>query len=258
MWRPVEVRSNTGSEGRVCEISQFPPSKHASVYHMIIHHCVSRYVLPYISSRSSSWHRAYAKRVTTRYGSSVVMVLHDTPTSTVRVFIPRRYGSLITEYDMTNINTRAVALNLVFAEHVLQLTHTFYPSSNKCNMSSVRHVFYLLHFSSDMSYHLQETWESERYSMARPRTCRPNHRPPHGISSHTLQGAGDNGGFHTYFVSAQVMFYLGTFTTFVAGVFNSYRAITLSIAIHDTLLQTLFQRGGSNYPTFTWTDITSG
>jgi hypothetical protein len=43
------------------------------------------------------------------------MVLQDSPTSTVRVFIPRRYGVLITEADMTNINSRAVALNLIFS-----------------------------------------------------------------------------------------------------------------------------------------------
>jgi hypothetical protein len=57
----------------------------------------------------------YAERVTTRYGSSVVMVLQDSPTSTVRVFIPRRYGILINDADMTNINTRAVALNLIYS-----------------------------------------------------------------------------------------------------------------------------------------------
>jgi hypothetical protein len=56
----------------------------------------------------------YAERVT-RYGSSVVMVLQDSPTTTVRVFIPRRYGVLITDADKTNINTRAVALNLIFS-----------------------------------------------------------------------------------------------------------------------------------------------
>jgi uncharacterized protein (DUF58 family) len=57
----------------------------------------------------------YAVRVTTRYGSSVVMVLQDSPTSTVRVIIPRRYGVLITDSDMTNINSRAVALNLIYS-----------------------------------------------------------------------------------------------------------------------------------------------
>jgi hypothetical protein len=60
------------------------------------------------------YHIAYAERVQTSYGASVFMVLRDSTITTVRVFIPRRYGVLVNDDDFTYINTQAVALNLIF------------------------------------------------------------------------------------------------------------------------------------------------
>jgi putative AlgH/UPF0301 family transcriptional regulator len=56
----------------------------------------------------------YAELVNIRFGSSVVMVLQHSTTGTVRVFIPRRYGVLISDEDITNINTRAATLSFAF------------------------------------------------------------------------------------------------------------------------------------------------
>jgi hypothetical protein len=42
------------------------------------------------------------------------MQLRDSPANTVRVFLPKRYGSIISVDDIHHINTHAVELNLVF------------------------------------------------------------------------------------------------------------------------------------------------
>jgi hypothetical protein len=56
----------------------------------------------------------FAERATTRFGSTVLMVIQDSPTSTVRVFLARRYATVVSSEDIAQINTKGVNLNLVF------------------------------------------------------------------------------------------------------------------------------------------------
>jgi formylmethanofuran dehydrogenase subunit D len=54
------------------------------------------------------------ERVTTRYGSTVLMVLRDSTMSMIRVFLPRRYASIITDDDIEQINSHTVPLYVVY------------------------------------------------------------------------------------------------------------------------------------------------
>jgi len=53
------------------------------------------------------------KRLNTKYGVAVVLTLQGPEDSVVQVFLPQRYSDVITD-DLTAINTKAVALNLVY------------------------------------------------------------------------------------------------------------------------------------------------
>jgi hypothetical protein len=56
----------------------------------------------------------FAERVTTRFGSTVLMVIQDSPKSTVKVFLPRRYATVVSSEDIAQINAQGVNLHLVF------------------------------------------------------------------------------------------------------------------------------------------------
>ena len=56
----------------------------------------------------------HAERVTTRYGLSVLVAIMDSPSSSVKVFLPRRYGDVVTDEDLEAINTQRVALLLLY------------------------------------------------------------------------------------------------------------------------------------------------
>jgi hypothetical protein len=56
----------------------------------------------------------FAERVTTRFGSTVLVVIQDSPASTVRLFRPRRYATIVSSEDIAQINTQGVNLHLVF------------------------------------------------------------------------------------------------------------------------------------------------
>ena len=55
-----------------------------------------------------------AKRLNTKYGVAVVLTLLGPVDSTLQVFLPQRYSEIITDTDLTSINTKAVALSLVY------------------------------------------------------------------------------------------------------------------------------------------------
>jgi len=55
-----------------------------------------------------------AKRLTTRFGMSVVFTLRSSDTNVVHVFLPQRYSDVFTDADIHSINSGAVELNLVF------------------------------------------------------------------------------------------------------------------------------------------------
>jgi hypothetical protein len=56
----------------------------------------------------------FVERVGTRYGPSVLMSLRDTPTRIVKVFLPRRYYSLMSDTDVDDINSAKVSLGLMY------------------------------------------------------------------------------------------------------------------------------------------------
>ena len=62
--------------------------------------------------------RAYpivlAERINTRYGQSVLVCIMDSPICSVKVFLPRRYGNVVSDEDLEAINTQRVALLLVY------------------------------------------------------------------------------------------------------------------------------------------------
>jgi len=56
----------------------------------------------------------HAERINTCYGQSVLVAIMDSKSSSVKVFLPRRYGDLVSDEDLEAINTQRVALFLVY------------------------------------------------------------------------------------------------------------------------------------------------
>jgi len=55
-----------------------------------------------------------AKRLSTKFGMSVVFTLRFSDTNVVQVFLPQRYCDDVTDTDIQSINSGAVNLNLVY------------------------------------------------------------------------------------------------------------------------------------------------
>jgi hypothetical protein len=53
-----------------------------------------------------------AKRLTTRFGPTVVLTISDSRAA--QVFLPRRYSDVVTDTDIEQINSNAVFLHLVY------------------------------------------------------------------------------------------------------------------------------------------------
>ena len=87
--------------------------------------------MPFGIARVLEPDRAYpirAECINTRYGQSVLVGIMDSPTSSVEVFLTRRYGDVVSDEDLEAINTQRVALLLVYKEtcarsnsHILEL-----------------------------------------------------------------------------------------------------------------------------------------
>jgi hypothetical protein len=71
-----------------------------------------------VSLGSLEFDRAYpivhAERITTRYGKSVLVAIMDSPSSTMKIFLPRRYGDVVSDEDLEAINSQRVALLLMY------------------------------------------------------------------------------------------------------------------------------------------------
>ena len=71
-----------------------------------------------VSLESLEPDRAYpivhAERINTCYGQSILVAIMDSPTSSVKVFLPRRYGDVVSEEDLEAINSQRVALLLIY------------------------------------------------------------------------------------------------------------------------------------------------
>jgi len=55
-----------------------------------------------------------AKRISTKYGLSVVLTLKCPDSGVVQVFLPQRYSDVMTDADMESIYSKEVALHLVY------------------------------------------------------------------------------------------------------------------------------------------------
>jgi len=47
-----------------------------------------------------------AEKVRTKYGEAVLLTLQDSPLTSVKIFLPRRYGELFTEEDFQSMNEK--------------------------------------------------------------------------------------------------------------------------------------------------------
>jgi len=56
----------------------------------------------------------HAKRITTKYGPTILLLLQVSETNIVLVFLPKRYSDVVSDDDMENINSKAVSLLLVY------------------------------------------------------------------------------------------------------------------------------------------------
>jgi len=71
-----------------------------------------------VSVSSLEPHKPYpinrAKRISIKYGLSVVLTLRDSDTVVIQVFLPQCYSDVMTDADLDSIISKAVALNLVY------------------------------------------------------------------------------------------------------------------------------------------------
>ena len=71
-----------------------------------------------VSVSSFEPHKLYpivrAKRISTKYGLAVVLKLQAPDAGIVQVFLPQRYSDVMMDADLESINSKAVALNLVY------------------------------------------------------------------------------------------------------------------------------------------------
>jgi len=55
-----------------------------------------------------------AERVQTKCGEAIILTLQESSHTFVKVFLPKRYGSLFTENDLHSINVKSVSLNFKY------------------------------------------------------------------------------------------------------------------------------------------------
>jgi len=53
-----------------------------------------------------------AKRVTTKFGSTVLLSIRDTDEQLIQIFLPKRYASVVSDDDISKINSRTKYINL--------------------------------------------------------------------------------------------------------------------------------------------------
>ena len=55
----------------------------------------------------------HAERINTRYGQSVLLAILDSPSTSVKAFLPKRYGDVVSGEDLQVINPKRVTLYLI-------------------------------------------------------------------------------------------------------------------------------------------------
>jgi len=57
-----------------------------------------------------------AKRVTSKFGSTVLLSIRDTDEQLIQIFLPKRYASVVSDDDISKINSRTKYINLVYKD----------------------------------------------------------------------------------------------------------------------------------------------
>ena len=55
-----------------------------------------------------------ARRITTKFGSTVLLSIRNTDEQLVQIFLPRRYASVVSDEDIAKINSSSIYLNLLY------------------------------------------------------------------------------------------------------------------------------------------------
>jgi len=55
----------------------------------------------------------HGQRAETRYGPTVILTLKNSDVSLLKICLPKRYASVVTDEDLHDINSGAVALDLI-------------------------------------------------------------------------------------------------------------------------------------------------
>jgi len=55
-----------------------------------------------------------AKRMTSKFGPTVLLTIRDSESTIVQTFLPKRYRAVVSEDDIEKINNKLVSLNLIY------------------------------------------------------------------------------------------------------------------------------------------------
>jgi hypothetical protein len=56
----------------------------------------------------------HAERINTRHLQSVLVAIMDSPSSSVKIFVPKRYGDVVSEEDLEAVSSQRVGLLLLY------------------------------------------------------------------------------------------------------------------------------------------------
>ena len=79
--------------------------------------------VPYRTCRAYK-HTLFAERPGGHHGFANQVAIMDSPTSSVKFFLPRRYGDVVSDGEQKAINSQRVALILIYKGRVRDRTHT--------------------------------------------------------------------------------------------------------------------------------------
>ena len=66
----------------------------------------------------------HAKRITTKFGSTVLLSIRDSEAKIVQIFLPKRYGDIVSDDDMDRIYSKSVSLILFLRAFAIPQNHS--------------------------------------------------------------------------------------------------------------------------------------
>jgi len=55
-----------------------------------------------------------SKRITSKFGPTVLLTIRDSESTTIQTFLPKRYSAVVSDDDIEKINNKVVSLNLMY------------------------------------------------------------------------------------------------------------------------------------------------